>query len=295
MQTKVCTKCGTEYPATNEYFNKGKNYKSGLKAWCKECCRQDYYNNIDHYSEYNKKYAAKNKEKIAKYKKEYALQNAETIAQKQRTFYRENNKKWRDYAQEHKEEIAQRMKKYRQDNRLHIQETNRNYREIHKLEIKENLKKYRLQNHELILQRAKNRRLQEPERYKAKIKKYQTSEKGKATLAINAQRREARLNCVCAKYSRKEWEDCINYFSNKCCYCGKEERLTQDHFKPLKNGGEYTPNNIVPACLTCNCSKHTSDFFEWYPKQTFYSKKRERKILKYLNYDSKTQYQQLAL
>jgi hypothetical protein len=81
----------------------------------------------------------------------------------------------------------------------------------------------------------------------------------------------------------------------KCKQCGKEEKLTQDHFKALSNNGEYTKNNIIPACINCNSSKNDADFFAWYPKQSFYSKKQELKILKYLNYDPKTKYQQLAI
>lgn len=35
--TKVCTKCGKELPATNEYFSKVNRGKYGLKAYCKKC------------------------------------------------------------------------------------------------------------------------------------------------------------------------------------------------------------------------------------------------------------------
>ena len=38
MQTKVCTKCGEEKPATTEYFFKDKRGKYGIAARCKECC-----------------------------------------------------------------------------------------------------------------------------------------------------------------------------------------------------------------------------------------------------------------
>lgn len=37
--TKVCTKCGTEYPATLNNFSVGKRYKGGLRTWCKTCER----------------------------------------------------------------------------------------------------------------------------------------------------------------------------------------------------------------------------------------------------------------
>lgn len=58
--------------------------------------------------------------------------------------------------------------------------------------------------------------------------------------------------------------------------------LTQDHFLPLSKGGEYTVNNIIPACKNCNCSKQDKDFSEWYSKQEFYRKERELKILEHV-------------
>lgn len=50
QETKVCTKCGEEKPATNEHFSKSKKGdKLGLRATCKECQRKEskeYYERI---------------------------------------------------------------------------------------------------------------------------------------------------------------------------------------------------------------------------------------------------------
>lgn len=82
----------------------------------------------------------------------------------------------------------------------------------------------------------------------------------------------------------EHWEMCKKYFENSCAYCGaKPDILTQEHFIPLSKGGGYTPDNIIPACFSCNSSKHNKNFFDWYPQQEFYSKEREQKILEYLN------------
>lgn len=35
--TKNCTKCGKEYSATTEYFNKNKGGRYGVGSWCKKC------------------------------------------------------------------------------------------------------------------------------------------------------------------------------------------------------------------------------------------------------------------
>jgi 5-methylcytosine-specific restriction endonuclease McrA len=41
-----------------------------------------------------------------------------------------------------------------------------------------------------------------------------------------------------------------------CQYCGKETRqLTLDHVVPRYKGGQYTWENVVSACVTCNRRK----------------------------------------
>ena len=63
------------------------------------------------------------------------------------------------------------------------------------------------------------------------------------------------------------------------------EQLHQEHFIPLSKGGGYTHNNIIPACRSCNSSKWNNNFFDWYPKQEFYSEEKENFILNFiLNY-----------
>lgn len=39
-ETKICTKCENNLPATSEYFHKQKNGKYGLKPWCKVCTNE---------------------------------------------------------------------------------------------------------------------------------------------------------------------------------------------------------------------------------------------------------------
>lgn len=89
--------------------------------------------------------------------------------------------------------------------------------------------------------------------------------------------------------SAEQWEMIKNDFNNKCAYCGQALPLAQEHFIPLSKGGEFTINNIIPACVSCNSSKWNNDFFEWYPKYKYYSKKREKFILEYLGYNQNKQ------
>ena len=110
---------------------------------------------------------------------------------------------------------------------------------------------------------------------------------------LRDQKKKLKKRQLAATLTLNQWEDIKNYFNNKCAYCGENTKLTQDHFTPISKGGEYTHNNIIPACGSCNSSKRNREFIEWYPKQKFYSKKREKAILKFLNY--KGEVQQLAI
>lgn len=80
-----------------------------------------------------------------------------------------------------------------------------------------------------------------------------------------------------------EWENCKKYFDYSCAYCGlKSEVLSKDHFIPLNLGGGLTVTNVVPCCQNCNSSKSNRKFSLWYKNTSFYSYKRELKILDYL-------------
>jgi len=50
--------------------------------------------------------------------------------------------------------------------------------------------------------------------------------------------------------------------AKKCFYCGKRfgvagRSITIDHVVPLKHGGAHAGFNLVAACKSCNCHKHT--------------------------------------
>lgn len=65
----------------------------------------------------------------------------------------------------------------------------------------------------------------------------------------------------------------------RCAYCGeKTESPERDHVQPLFNGGETVPENIVPACSTCNRSKGNRPITEWYPEADVFSPSRWENI-----------------
>jgi 5-methylcytosine-specific restriction endonuclease McrA len=157
-----------------------------------------------------------------------------------------------------------------------VRERQREYRSKYPEKTRETHRNIYLKYKNIQLQRAREIRSKNPERFRA----YCNS-------------RRARERNLPNTYTAEQWDICKNHFNNFCAYCGEEKPLEQEHFLALSKGGEYTHNNIIPVCKSCNSGKQDNDFFDWYPKQDFYNKKREKKILKFLNYNNGIQ--QLSL
>ncbi|MCY6372437.1 HNH endonuclease [Clostridium ganghwense] len=227
--------------------------------------------NKDKISEYNKKYKVQNKEEVAKSWQEYYKNNKNKINEHKRRQYQENKECYSAYKKQqyknNKERYAEYSKKYYQKNRDKLIEYSKQYCKENKDKVYETQKRRRKNNRKKINEIHREWCRNNPEK-----------------IRIRGQRRRARKKELLATLNDKQWEQIKRYFNNRCAYCGKEAPLTQEHFIPLSKGGEYTINNIIPSCTSCNCSKKDRDFFEWYPKYHYYSKKREKFILEYLGY-----------
>lgn len=141
-----------------------------------------------------------------------------------------------------------------------------------------------------LVERARERYEEDPAKGLQIVKKYQQSYKGQLSIKRNNHKRRIREKNSLMWFTPKDWKECIKHFNHKCCYCGEyEAKPTMEHFIPLSKGGEFSPKNILPSCLSCNSSKGASSFDEWYPRQDYYSSQREEKILKYLGYKKNKQ------
>lgn len=206
----------------------------------------------------NAEYRRKNEDKMRSYKKDWYENNKEHVLKKRKKYYNENKDKISQYEKDNHETISKRHKRWLENNKERVRKTSKAYYEKNKDEIIEYSLQYKKEN---------------KERY-----------------AIHEQKRRAKIKSLEHDFTEQEWNEAKITFENKCAYCGKVETLTQDHFIPISKGGEYTINNIVPVCSSCNSSKKDRDFFEWYPEQPFFSRTRESNVLRYLNYESnKTQ------
>lgn len=268
-ETKICTQCGKEFPMTSEYYHVKKTNKDGFRNECKNCIK-----------EYGKKHYKENKEIIVLKHKQYYKNNKETII-KHNMKYRENNKK----------NYNKSRLKWIEINKQYMKEYKKQYYKNNKEAIIINKKQYIIDNKENIFKYQQKWREDNKENIAKKYKIYAKENKDKVN-SIN-QRRRTRKHLLLSTLTIQQWEQTKTYFNNKCVYCGKELPLVQEHFIALSKGGEYTINNIIPSCKHCNSKKHDSNFFEWYPKYRYYSKKRETIILNFLHY--KDNKQQLTL
>lgn len=100
---------------------------------------------------------------------------------------------------------------------------------------------------------AERRYLESDAKHKAGLR-WERSQKGKAYSAMkDAKRRAATVEI--GNLTADQWFEILTKYNHKCVYCGSMDKLTRDHYIPLAHGGIHSPENIVPACLSCNSKK----------------------------------------
>ena len=212
-------------------------------------------------SEYKRLYNIEKKERIAEYTKKYSEENKEAVAERRKK-YRESNK----------DKIAKSSKKYREKNKELTASKAKVYRVIHKEESAKYSKIYGEKNKDSIAERNR---------------KYLIENRDKCNIVT--QRYRSRKRKLTSSFTVEQWEYIKVHFDNKCAYCGERRPLAQDHFISVAEGGEYSKDNIIPCCGSCNSSKSNRDFFTWYPLKYFYNHEREIKILNHLGYKQRKQ------
>lgn len=276
---KTCSKCKEEKPLTTEYFSTRKDSMDGFRGVCKDCR-----------SEHGAKYYKENKKYIAERRKKHREENKEYYKERNKVYYKENKEYLIErnikYYEENKESVVERKKLYYKENKKRIAIKNKLYYEKNRESVIETNKRYREKNKEHLQERARQYR-----------------KENLHAIRINNQRRKAIKKKLSHTLTVEQWDEIKSHFNNSCSYCGMTEEmhmkefsesLHQEHFIPLNKGGEYTHNNIVPSCKTCNSSKHDKNFFGWYPTHESYSRTREKKILEFLGYNNEG-FQQLSI
>ena len=209
-----------------------------------------------------KKYREENKNKIKMHKRQYYLENKTMLSEKRKQRYRDKDK----------DKEIKNMKLWYKANKQKVAEYQKQYRKENKEKVRQCMKIYVSKNKEKVLERHRI---------------WQKNNKDK--MNIMGQKRKANKKQLPNSLTLSQWQTIKIIFKNRCAYCGKEKPLEQEHVIPLSKGGEYTVNNIIPCCKSCNSSKNNRDFIEWYRKQAFYSKEKEEFILNHLGYKNNNQ------
>lgn len=84
-----------------------------------------------------------------------------------------------------------------------------------------------------------------------------------ATRARYAKRRRRRVAAADNDLTPSQWDDLVEAWGG-CAYCRATGRdLQRDCVLPISRGGRYTLGNVVPACGSCNASKHNDEVTGW--------------------------------
>jgi hypothetical protein len=144
-------------------------------------------------------------------------------------------------------------------------------------------KQYAVNNADKLRNRAreyvKSHRLEANKRNQEYQKRYPDRNAAKTL------RRTAEKHKLPHTFTIENWKRALIYWKDTCAYCGRPRglwhTLAQDHFIPQRNGGGYTPDNILPACHGidgCNNHKAASDPETWLISK--FGKNKAKKILK---------------
>lgn len=260
METKRCSVCHQEYPATNEFFYRDKSRNYHLTSRCKVCFTQAK----KHWREQNR-----DKDRAA------SLRWQKNHPEKARA----RNKRFRD---RHPEQELDRHTRNRLKNPDPYRQATRRWRLKHIDQAKAYWKRYRAANRDILRQKDRQRYYADWDKGKAKARQWQRNHPQKGRIA--AQRRKARKSKVMSTFTVAHWRLALVYWRGCCAYCGNPPRLWdnpqvlhQDHFIPLSKGGNYTPDNILPVCQECNLGKRNNDPAEWLT-QRFGKRKATQKL-----------------
>lgn len=241
---KRCTKCGEEYPATSEYFNKNCKARDGLHPNCKTCRTSHREQNAQHIYEQKKRWRDNNPEK-----------------EKTRVdrWIRENDKRYRakkhEYYLDHREiQLSGQREKYYHDHEL-TKSKRREHYQLNREKIREQSRKRYASNPE------ERRKAIEASRIWAQLNPMRCRASRKMHKAL----RRARELEAEGFFTAEDIRIAYRSQKGKCWHCFKPvgRDFHADHLISLKRGGTNWPNNIVISCPFCNLSKGAKSTQEW--------------------------------
>jgi 5-methylcytosine-specific restriction endonuclease McrA len=114
---------------------------------------------------------------------------------------------------------------------------------------------------------AAKRARADKEKRRARVHRYHATDKGRIAQATGCSARRARLAGAIGYHSTAAWRELLASYHGFCIYC-LAPATTRDHVVPLSRGGRNDIENLVPACASCNSSKHNTPLLVWLARRT---------------------------
>jgi hypothetical protein len=262
----------------------------------RESDRRYHKANIDERRKKCRRYYELNRDKALDDRRRYYKSNREKVRASQRGYREANAFRLREYyslyREANREKRRESDRRYREVNRDRIRERHRRYHQSNIDRRRESCRRYYELNHDRL--RDYQRRYYEfnREELRANQRRWQKANAGKVREDIrrrNACKRAARRRAL-QPLTRQQIDARFALWGNHCAFCAVvasdsrnhgRERLTVEHVLALTKGGLDEAGNILPACSTCNSSKHNSPVEAWYRRQPFFTKPRWAKIQKH--------------
>lgn len=143
-------------------------------------------------------------------------------------------------------------------------------RERNKESYRRRAARWYAENKEQSNESARQRYYADRERRIAQAVEWQRNNPDKVRVRSN--RRQARKRSLPDNFTQVDWERAVAYWNGCCAYCDNplynlfgDVKAHADHFYALKDERclGTIPENMLPACSTCNLSKRHSDPTEW--------------------------------
>ena len=154
--------------------------------------------------------------------------------------------------------------RYREKNLEKVKAYQRRCYQRHKAERAAYNKKWAAANPEAMKKHRLKYYATHPNRVKAKAAKYQKAHPDQNYHHVRAYK--LRVRGAEGTHTLAEWYELLARHEYRCYWhpiffgCNltlTKKTATRDHVIPISKGGANSIQNIVPACRSCNCKKHT--------------------------------------
>ena len=157
------------------------------------------------------------------------------------------------YYKAHSEAVRASIRRWMAAHPEAVRTAKRLWRKAHLEAVRAYSRRYRKAHLEVARASCRHYKQAHPEAARASVRRYARAHP--EVVCVRQERRRARKSALPATLTAAEWTAICATYKQRCAYCGKKAKLTQDHVLPLSKGGGTIASNIVPACQVCNSAK----------------------------------------